>query len=264
MKKWLIMIVFILLLTLSGCDWIPSYEATFNDFEQHLEDNRETYLERIELINSITDEAMRGIVKIKKSSSTMLSNAFGSGLIFDEDLLYYYVLTNNHIIYDTDMDHAKIQVYDYKNNVYNATYIASSSMYDLAILRINKKQDVLHIFTFAQDNPEIGERMITLGYPESQLNTINMGNLEQYGQVTIDVDDMIINVDFDVIYAEIPVKSGSSGSATVNSQLELIGIVFAGNFQENASVADYAFIIPIDQIKTFLTAQEMEYHEVTS
>lgn len=264
MKKALSVIVIVMLFVLSGCSFLQSYEDIYANYEDHLEDNGDTYQERINLLNHVTNEALPGIVRIKKISSNKVSNAFGSGLIFDEDPFYYYVLTNHHIVYDLDIEESIYTVFDYKNNSYNATYLAGSNLYDLAVLRITKKAEVLHIFSFAKDNPEQETHIITMGYPESQLNTIHMGDVLHYGTVTIDVDEDIIDVNFDVIYAEIPVKSGSSGSAAINDSFELIGIIYAGNFPEDASIADFAFIIPIEQVKAFLTMNEFEYHEVTS
>lgn len=264
MKKWFFIMLLLFSFTLAGCDWTANYDDTFQSFEEHLISQNDIYLERIDLLNNLTEEALSGIVKIRKSSSSLISNSFGSGLIFDEDPFYYYVLTNNHIVYDTDIDGSIYQVYDYKNNLYNATYMTSSNLYDLAVLRIRKKDISLHVFQFASENPDVETHLITMGYPESQLNTIHMGIVEQYGIVAIDADINVINVTFDVIYAAIPVKSGSSGSATINDRFELVGIVFAGNFPINETTADYAFIIPIEQVKTFLTTNEFDYHEVTS
>jgi len=72
------------------------------------------------------------------------------------------------------------------------------------------------------------------------------------------------NVNFDVMIAELPVKSGSSGSVAVNVNFEVVGLIFAGNFTNGSNVADYAFLIPIDQVKAFLTTNELAYHEVES
>jgi S1-C subfamily serine protease len=265
MKKALALILIILSLTLSACGWIPSYDETLQSFEEHLVLENDLYLERIELLNQLTEEGLSGVVKIRKSSASQLTNSYGSGLIFDEDPFYYYVLTNNHIVYDMDPQGSIYQVYDYKDHIYNATLLANSNLYDLAVLRIRKLEGItLHVFSFAKENPDVDTHLVTMGYPESQLNTIHMGIVEQYGTVSIDADEDIINVTFHVIYAAIPVKSGSSGSATINDRFELVGIVFAGNFPQTGSVADYAFIIPIEQVKTFLTIYDFDYNEVTS
>jgi S1-C subfamily serine protease len=265
MKKALAIILLILSLTLTACEWIPSYDDTLQSFEEHLVLENDLYLERIELLNQLTDDGLSGIVKIRKSSASQLTISYGSGLIFDEDFFYYYILTNNHIVYDTDTKTAIYQAFDYKDHMYNATLLANSNLYDLAVLRIRKIEGVpLHVFSFAKDNPEIDTHLITMGYPESQLNTIHMGVVEQYGAVSIDADNQIIDVSFDVVYAAIPVKSGSSGSATINDQFELVGIVFAGNFPQSGTIADYAFIIPITEVKAFLTLNDFDYIEVTS
>lgn len=264
MKKGLILLVLVLSFLLSGCAWTQSYDDIYAHYEDHLENNGQKYLERINLLNDISNDALKGVVRVKKLSSNKVTNTFGSGLIFDEDPVYYYVLTNHHIVYDQRIEESVYTVYDYKHNAYSANFVAGSNLHDLAVLRIKKKAEPLRIFSFALDNPSTNTHLITMGYPESQSNTIHMGTVLDYGTVNIDVDDSIINVTFDVIVADIPVKSGSSGSAVLNDSFYLVGIVFAGNFPDDSDIADYAFMIPIVRVKEFLTENEFKYNEVTS
>lgn len=264
MKKCLILMVFTLSLLLTGCSLFQSYNDIYQSYETHLEEQSHIYLERITLLNNITEEQILGVVSIKKVSSTLTTNAFGSGFIFDEDPFYYYILTNNHIVADDNVRRAIYTVYDYKNNAYAATYIASSNLYDLGVLRIRKRTEELRVFEFAKTDPLVGTDLITVGFPENQMNTILLGSVLLYGQVNVKVSDAIINISFDVIYARIPVKSGSSGSVVMNNQYEIVGIVFAGDIPEDDHEAEMAYIIPISQIKIYLTQNALTYREVKS
>ena len=262
MKKSLLSLLLILLLTLSSCTLIQSYDEIYKNFNDHLEDNQEIYQEKINFINTISTDLIKGVVKVKKTSGDQMIIALGSGLIFDEDPIYYYVLTNNHVVYDVNIPEATYTVYDYQNNVYTAKYMTGSNDYDLAVLRIRKRVNLeLNIFVFAQERMELNNHLTTMGYPESQLNAINMGLLLDYGPITIDVPVTVINVEFDVMIADLPVKTGSSGSAAIDDNLELVGIIFAGNFTGGSNIADYAFLLPIDKVKEFLTLNEYEYLE---
>jgi len=257
------MILILSMFVLSSCTLHMTYEEIERDYDEHLLEVQPIYLERIAFLNELSSTWMKGVVRVNKTSA--MSVSVGSGLIFDEDLSYYYVLTNNHVIYDPHMTQTTLTVYDYQNNVYAATYITSDNDYDLAVLRIRKRSDVdLNVFIFAKEPMDFDEEITTMGYPEGQLNAIHTGVLLDYGPVQIDVDENIINVNFDVMIAELPVKSGSSGSVAVNVNFEVVGLIFAGNFTNGSNVADYAFLIPIDQVKAFLTTNELAYHEVES
>jgi S1-C subfamily serine protease len=265
MKKGLLSILIVFLFFLSSCTYEMTYEELKSTYDEHLLEQQSVYLERIAFLNELSSEWMKGVVRVKKTSSSLMSVSMGSGLIFDEDALYYYVLTNNHVIYDTQINQATFTIYDFQNNSYNATFVVRDSAYDLAVLKVRKKVGTdLKVISFAKSPMSLNEEVTTMGYPEGQLNAVHTGVLLDYGPVQIDVSPDIINVTFDVMIAELPLKSGSSGSAAVNSRFELVGLVFAGNFSNGKNLADYAFIIPINQVKTFLNNNALNYHEVAS
>jgi len=263
MKKGLIFIVLLSTILLSACQTKPSYEAVYEDFSVHLEENQSVYLKRIAFINRITDELIKGVVKVKKLSSNLSSITLGSGIVFYETLMYYYIITNNHVVFDDNIPDSDYIVYDYQNNSYSATYIVGDNDYDLAVLRIKKRYSDLTVLKFATDNLAIDNHITTVGYPESQSNSINMGQLIDYGPIGIDLPSSIINVQFDVMIADLPVKVGSSGSGAINDQFGLVGIVYAGNFTGGSNISDYAFLIPIEQVKLFLDENDLFYREVS-
>ncbi len=263
MKKALIFIVLLLFISLSACQTKPSYEEVYEDFQTHLEENQSIHLERIAFINRITDELIKGVVKVKKLSSNLSSITLGSGIIFYDTPMYYYIITNNHVVYDDNITDSDYIVYDYQNNSYNATYVAGDNDYDLAVLRIKKKYSNLSVLKFATENLAVNNHITTVGYPESQSNAINMGQLIDYGPIGIDLPSTIINVTFDVMVANLPVKVGSSGSGAIDDQFGLVGIVYAGNFTGGSNISDYAFLIPISQVKLFLDENDLFYREVS-
>lgn len=262
MKKYVIVVVIMCLFILSGCTFFQDYDDIYSDYENHLLDNLEVYNQRIELLNQVNTIVMPGVVSIKKVSSDLTSNAFGSGFIFDEDPFYYYVITNHHVVYDENTSSAIYSITDYKNNSYSALFVVSSNSYDLGVLKFRKRNEDLNVLEFAVDNPVSETNLIVLGYPESQLNTILMGSIERYGIVNITSSETNINVLFDVIYANIPVKSGSSGSVAVNESLEVSGIVFAGDIPTGSTEAIMSYMIPNESIKAFLTENSLKYREV--
>lgn len=264
MKKTLLFFFIIMLFLLNACTLGLDYDEIYQDYEEHLHENQETYLNRISFLNHISEDIVRGVVKVKRLSSNESSVALGSGIVFYDDALYYYILTNNHVVYDENINESVYTVYDYQNNQYPATYMVGDKDFDLAVIRIRKRLSRILAIPFAKENLSINEDITTIGYPESQSNAINTGILLDYGDVTIDLPVTVINIDFDVMIADLPLKSGSSGSGAINNNFELIGIVFAGNFTGGSNIADYSFIIPISEVKAFLTLHEFSYREAKS
>ena len=265
MHKRIFLLLILLLTTLSSCSLSQDYDSIYSDFDAYITENQEIYNERIDFINHISTDLIKGVVKVKRNSSDKLTVTLGSGLIIDEDSIFYYVLTNNHVVYDKDISHATYTINDYQNNVYNAIYLVGSNDYDLAVLRIRKIPGIkLNFFVFAKEQMEENQPLTTLGYPESQLNALNMGVLLDYGPITIDIPSTVINIDFDVMKTDAPVKTGSSGSAAINNQYELVGVVFAGNFEGGSNIADFAYLLPLDKVKEFLNLNEIDFKEATT
>lgn len=265
MKKLYLIGLFIGLFILSSCSLIVDYDDVYHDYETHLAEQASLYQEQANWLNNISTSLMKGVVKVKKISTQSQFNTVGSGFIFNEDSTYYYVLTNHHITYDPNPSQANITVYDYLEQDYTATFIQGSNLYDLSVLRIRKKtQTSLYVFTFNDKDVSDNDRLVTLGYPQSQYHAIYRGVFLKYGQASIDISPLIIDVSFDVVYATMPVRSGSSGSVTLNMNNFVMGIVFAGNFEGDKTIADQALIVPISQIKTYLTSVSVAYREVTS
>lgn len=265
MKKIYLIWLFIGLFILSSCSLIVDYDDIYRDYETHLAEQTSLYQEQANWLNNISTNLMKGVVKVKKISTQSQFNTVGSGFIFNEDSTYYYVLTNHHITYDPNPSTTIITVYDYLEQDYTATYIAGSNLYDLSVLRVRKKtQTPLYVFMFSDEDVTEDERLVTLGYPQSQYHAIYRGVFFKYGQASIDISPLVIDVTFDVIYANMPVRSGSSGSVTLNMENLVMGIVFAGNFEGDKTIADQALIVPVSQIKTYLTSVFVTYREVTS
>ena len=163
----------------------------------------------------------------------------GSAVIFDEDQDNYYLLTNHHVI-----DEAKsISAVDYYNNSYEASLIELSgqSIYDLAILKIQKKIElsVLEIST----NYQINDSIRSIGFPNSIFGIT-------YGEVLMkEVIDH--EVSFPVIHHSAFIDHGSSGGALVDQNLKIIGINFAVKIENKTYIESYA--IPAEKILEYLS-----------
>lgn len=177
------------------------------------------------------------------------NNSYGSGVIYKKDQNYYYVLTNNHVIsYDYSYSVQKIVVEDFYSNRYEGTVIYSNISYDLAIVRFESKEN-LEVLNISGNGSEIRESVRSMGNPNSIKNVITSGMINCYSYVSL--NNSKSKIDFEVIVHSANIYSGSSGGALLNENNEIIGITFAGVFDNKGNfITGYA--IPVEKIREFI------------
>lgn len=177
------------------------------------------------------------------------NNSYGSGVIYKSDENYYYVLTNNHVVsYDVNYDKQDLILEDYYLNRYEAEVVYSDVSYDLAVIRFEKNID-LAVLNINDDKISIRENVRSMGNPDSVKNVINDGEINCFSYVTLNNEKS--KVDFEVIVHSAQISSGSSGGALLDSNNNIIGITFAGVFDnEGDFITGYA--IPSYKIIEFL------------
>ena len=262
MKKMMIPIIILQILFLFGCSEIKTYDDLIADYQNHLELREDTYSRIFEQFNSISDEVLEAIVLIQVNNLIEQKIVRGSGVIYAEDELSYYIMTNHHVVHVDEGISVTYYVDDYAGNRFEGELLYSLPEYDLGILKIDKGDLELKIITFAQQNESSDETAYILGYPSIKTIAITAGKIMNYNPIEIpDVDPILIDVSFDVLILKAPVKSGSSGSLVINDSNELIGIIYAGLFSDD-DISEYAFAIPLQKVNEFLALYLNE--EVTS
>lgn len=172
----------------------------------------------------------------------------GSGVIFMEDNTYYYILTNNHVIYvPSGYQRIEYKIFDYKMNEYSGELLFNSPDYDLAVMRFKKTVN-LKVLNFSMDNPEINDMIIAIGQPEGQVNAITFGKVLGYAIPNCDSCEVErSNVIFDCIFHDANINHGNSGGMLINSNKEIVGINTFGS-----SDGQMALAVPISKVKEFL------------
>ncbi|MDR4968560.1 MAG: serine protease [Acholeplasmataceae bacterium] len=254
------LLIGLMVISISGCTEVITYDDLYQDYQTHLNQNEAIYQSHIDYFNHISTETIKSVVSVKKTVFASSGSMTGSGVIFYEDSLYYYVLTNNHVVYEESSYSVNYSVGDYNGNNYSATLVANSSAFDLGIVRFRKGSELLDVIEFAEENPALNLNIAILGYPSFQINAITLGTSIDYTVIDIENPSTdVVNVDFPVLVATAPVKSGSSGSAVINDSYALIGVVYAGNFSNNSDVSQYAFIIPVEKVFAFFEHVEFDF-----
>ncbi len=162
---------------------------------------------------------------------------FGSAVIFDEDDDHYYALTNDHVVEGA----SSIKSLDYENNQYVTYVISKDSSFDLAVISIDKSIK-LAVIEFADDF-SVYDEVKAVGYPTSMYRETD-GSITAYQMIDYDIS-------FAVITHSASISQGSSGGALVNNDGELVGINFAGYFEDNQTLTE-GYAIPINQVRTYL------------
>ena len=220
------------------------------------------------LLNKISTDTIKGCVNVTlKEYNTFLGiettsqTSFGSGVIITSnkvnDTTYYnQIVTNYHVVEkDKDFEKQKYTVEDYIGNTYEA-YLDPNlcvddyegcKYFDLAILFFYSSTP-LKCLTFANEEVKANDKVIAIGQPKGQNNTITIGECLRYETIrtTSGYNDI-----YSIVHNS-PINNGSSGGALINTKHKLIGINFAVSKDNNGKfTAGYA--IPVGSLKALLS-----------
>ena len=155
------------------------------------------------------DAVQRMAVRIRNVGCDGLST--GSGFAVDEHTL----VTNRHVVADSE----SLEVSTYDGRDLEVSAAGSAALADLALVRTT---DPLPSHpTLADADPRPGDAVSVVGYPEGGELTITAG--EVIGPTT---DPLHENLG-EVLLTDAPVEPGSSGSAALDEQGRVIGVVYA-------------------------------------
>lgn len=230
--------------------------AALNQELLELEEQAEEYhLYLFNLFNEISLDIMKAniVVKTYKFSNCL---GTGSGIIIKEDTTYYYLLTNNHVVYIENQTNLSYKAIDFRGNEYNASLQFRDPNHDLALLRITKDSElpVLRVITLETTNPLVQDRIIAIGQPLRQTNTVTFGKITTYTTMTLgDTPPSVSNVTYSVIMHDATILPGSSGGVLLNMSLVAVGINYAGSYDPETEEFTIGAAIPIEKVHLFLT-----------
>ena len=219
-----------------------------------------------DLTNAISTSVIKANVQInhtnQRSPFSTGQKSIGSGIIISENSSYYFVLTNNHVIYpegNASIEYSTYTVEDCYGQTYeNVTCLYRDVNYDLAILGVKKQSfSKLPTKVALANDIYVNEEIIALGEPHGQSNTITYGNVKEWYPFKADIETKTqSNVNFDVISHTAKIESGSSGGALLDTNFNLVGINFASG--SSKSGVEYSYAIPIYKVREFLKDAESE------
>lgn len=196
---------------------------------------------------SVIDKVYPSVVNINTSVHTTAnyygmavpydSNGAGSGVIFNEDDQYVYIVTNNHVVADA----STISVSVTGKETLEASLVGTDSTADIAVVKVLKSafKDAGVEYKVADfgdsDKLKVGESVIAIG------NALGEGKSATGGMVsvlnkTIEVSNQALNV----IQTSAAINPGNSGGALVNYDGQIIGINTAKTSTSVAEGMGYA------------------------
>ena len=168
----------------------------------------------------------------------------GSGVIFDEDDQYVYIVTNNHVVADSDT----ISVSVTGNESISAEVVGTEASSDLAVIKALKSDFEAagvdyKIAKFGDsDQLKVGESVLAIGNALGEGKSATGGMISVINK-TIEID----GVTLEVLQTSAPINPGNSGGALVNYDGEIIGINTA---KTSTSVAEgMGYAIPSNTVK---------------
>jgi len=244
-----------------------SYNSTnvlVSELEKKLENVEDAIGESYSLFDKLENDVLYSAVVISRvcylesgsgfgAIREYVSGALGSGFVFKKDSNYYYILTNDHVLISDDRANSEYTfVYDAFFNQYEATVVCRDSAYDMAVLKvsINSEFPTLKSIKLANENPNRGDVVFSIGQPNGQLNSITIGKVVKYTENPF--------VSYQIVLHNAWITNGSSGGMMINTNLEVVGINSWGG-TENTYENHFGEASPVDKIKEFLLANSLDW-----
>ena len=201
-------------------------------------------------IKESVDKIYDAVVLVETYYGTRMLGS-GTGFVYKMDDEYGYLLTNYHVIEDSD----SVEITNNAGQVVEATILGSDEFSDIAVLRIEKDavMKVAEIGTSAE--MELGDSIFTVGSPlgSEYMGTVTRGILSGKDRV-VSVDLSSGKYRMEVLQTDAAINPGNSGGPLVNINGEVIGIISLKLVEDK--IEGMGFAIPIEIAMAFVSSLE--------
>lgn len=162
----------------------------------------------------------------------------GSGFIIDTS---GHIITNNHVVEKAD----EIEVTLTDGATYSAKVIGRDPKTDLALIKINAKNELTPLPMGDSETIEVGDWVVAVGSPFGLGNTVTAGIVSaKYRRIGASAYD-------DFIQTDASINPGNSGGPLLNSRGEVIGINTA-IFSQSGGNIGIGFAVPVNIARDLL------------
>lgn len=190
-------------------------------------------------------------------SGSLVETGIGSGFIYKKENGYYYALTNNHVIADSENIRILANGESVDDDLAEAEVVGSDEVYDVAVIRFKSDKDLTVLTMGDSDQLETGENVYAIGSPygtdfagsiSSGILSAPVRKFKQYSH------------SYQYLQTDTAINPGNSGGPLLNSNGEVIGI-------NSMKIADteadnMGFAIPINMAMDI--AESLENGEIPS
>ena len=186
-----------------------------------------------ETLSQMIERARPSVVLIRR-----ISGGHGTGVIFNVDGQYGYIVTNRHVV----RDESEVLVTVDDSSPRKGLVIGSDDIYDLAFVKIAGQN--LRAIPFGDSSRvNAGAEVVVIGYPLNYQDeaTVTRGivSARQYDS----------RFRSDVIMSDVTMNPGNSGGPMLSSGGEIVGINTFISGRNRGNV--YGFAIPESAVRTF-------------
>ena len=204
-------------------------------------------------ISSSIDKVYNTVVYIAASSGK--SSSTGTGFFYKIDENYGYIITNNHVVEDSD----RVEITTTAGQTVEATILGSDEYSDIAVLRVSK-ESVIEVADIGDSTESlVGDTIFTVGSPLGidYMNSVSKGIISGTDRtitVSLTSEDFLMNV----LQIDASINPGNSGGPLCNINGEVIGVTSMKLV--DSSVEGMGFAIPIEIVMP--TVEKLESGEV--
>lgn len=230
-----------------------------------------------EFIENVESNALSANIKIVQlkyetdiNTSSIAVSAGASGVLIRKEGNRYFALTANHVITELDdvyktkivaigyddldykdylnMEKEYVGITDYYLQFPEITVEYRNEKSDLALISFTS-DEVYTVLSLAENDAEYGDIVVSMSNPYGKRNIVTAGKIGNKG--FWNYGDEAGEFKYSIIKHSAVTSEGSSGSALLNKELEIVGITIGGNenlFHQFIS----GMAIPNDQILAFL------------
>ncbi|MDC2806567.1 S1C family serine protease [Leuconostoc suionicum] len=190
----------------------------------------------------------------QESSSELETASEGSGVVYKISGGYAYIITNNHVVADSD----ELQLITASGKKIEATIVGTDSSKDLALLKA-KTTDIKTSASFGNAKKlQSGQQVLAIGSPlGSDYATSLTSGIVSAPRRTLSAEETGSSATT-AIQTDAAINPGNSGGPLINLKGEVVGINSSkiASSTDGTSVEGMGFAIPADIVQTFIKNTE--------
>lgn len=188
------------------------------------------------------------------SSSELETASEGSGVVYKISDGYAYIITNNHVVADSD----ELQLITASGKKIQATIVGTDSSKDLALLKA-KTTDIKTSASFGNAKKlQSGQQVLAIGSPlGSDYATSLTSGIVSAPRRTLSAEETGSSATT-AIQTDAAINPGNSGGPLINLKGQVVGINSSkiASSTDGTSVEGMGFAIPADIVQTFIKITE--------